>query len=78
MSDLRESGSIEQDADIVSFLYRDDYYNKEARTEDNTSISELIIGKHRNGPTTTIELLFKKNTSTFLNLKREKENKEAN
>lgn len=78
MSDLRESGSIEQDADIVSFLYRDDYYNKEARTEDNTSISELIIGKHRNGPTTTIELLFKKNTSTFLNLKRAKENKEAN
>ena len=76
MSDLRESGSIEQDADIVAFLYRDDYYNKEARTEDNTSISELIIGKHRNGPTATIELLFKKNTSTFLNLKRE--NKEAN
>lgn len=68
MSDLRESGSIEQDADIVAFLYRDDYYNKEARTEDNTSISELIIGKHRNGPTATIELLFKKNTSTFLNL----------
>ncbi|MEE0014720.1 MAG: replicative DNA helicase [Bacilli bacterium] len=76
MSDLRESGSIEQDADIVAFLYRDDYYNKEARTEDNTSISELIIGKHRNGPTATIELLFKKNTSTFLNLKRE--NKEVN
>lgn len=71
MSDLRESGSIEQDADIVSFLYRDDYYNKEARREDDTSISELIIGKHRNGPTATIELLFKKNTSTFVNLKRE-------
>ena len=71
MSDLRESGSIEQDADIVSFLYRDDYYNKEARTEDNNSISELIIGKHRNGPTKTIELLFKKNTSTFLNLRKE-------
>ena len=76
MCDLRESGSIERDADIVAFLYRDDYYNKEARTEDNTSISELIIGKHRNGPTATIELLFKKNTSTFLNLKRE--NKEVN
>lgn len=70
MSDLRESGSIEQDADIVAFLYRDDYYNKEARTEDNNSISELIIGKHRNGPTATVELLFKKNTSTFLNLKK--------
>ncbi len=72
MSDLRESGSIEQDADIVAFLYRDDYYNKEARTEDNTSISELIIGKHRNGPTATIELLFKKNTSTFVNIRKEK------
>ncbi len=68
MSDLRESGSIEQDADIVAFLYRDDYYNKEARNEDNTSISEFIIGKHRNGPTATVELLFKKNTSTFLNI----------
>ena len=71
MSDLRESGSIEQDADIVAFLYRDDYYNKESRTEDNNSISELIIGKHRNGPTATIELIFKKNTSKFLNLKKE-------
>ncbi len=71
MSDLRESGSIEQDADIVSFLYRDDYYNKEARREDDISISELIIGKHRNGPTATIELLFKKNTSTFVSLKKE-------
>ena len=71
MSDLRESGSIEQDADIVSFLYRDDYYNKEARRDDNSSISELIIAKHRNGPTATIELLFKKNTSTFLSLKKE-------
>lgn len=71
MSDLRESGSIEQDADIVAFLYRDDYYNKESKTEDNNSISELIIGKHRNGPTATIELLFKKNTSTFLNLKKD-------
>ena len=71
MSDLRESGSIEQDADIVSFLYREDYYKKELRKEDNTSISELIIAKHRNGPTANIELLFKKNTSTFLNLKKE-------
>ena len=76
MSDLRESGSIEQDADIVAFLYRDDYYNKEARTEDNNSISELIIGKHRNGPTATIELLFKKNTSTFLNLRKEQKDEE--
>ena len=73
MSDLRESGSIEQDADIVSFLYRDDYYNKEARKDDNTSLSEFIIAKHRNGPTTTVELLFKKNTSTFLSYKKQEE-----
>lgn len=79
MSDLRESGSIEQDADIVSFLYRDDYYNKEARTDDNTGISEFIIGKHRNGPTATIELLFKRDTSTFLSYHKEPEKKgEAN
>ena len=51
MSDLRESGSIEQDADIVMFLYRDDYYNKTAQESNNTSITELIIGKHRNGST---------------------------
>ena len=71
MSDLRESGSIEQDADIVSFLYRDDYYNKEKVTEGNTSISEFIVAKHRNGPTATIELLFKKDTSTFLSYKKD-------
>lgn len=71
MSDLRESGSIEQDADIVAFLYRDDYYNKEARTDDHISKSELIIGKHRNGPTATIDLLFKADTSTFLSYKKE-------
>ncbi len=71
MSDLRESGSIEQDADIVAFLYRDDYYNKEKRLDDNSSITEFIIGKHRNGPTRTIELLFKKDTSTFVNLRKD-------
>ena len=71
MSDLRESGSIEQDADIVAFLYRDDYYNKAARTDNNTSISELIIGKHRNGSNGTINLLFKRDTSTFLNFTNE-------
>lgn len=67
ISDLRESGSIEQDADIVAFLYRDDYYNPPATTnENNTSISEFIVAKHRNGPTKTIELLFRRDTSTFL------------
>lgn len=67
LSDLRESGSIEQDADLVAFLYRDDYYNKEAAIDENTSKSEFIIRKHRNGPTATIELIFKRNTSTFVN-----------
>ena len=67
LSDLRESGSIEQDADLVGFLYRDDYYNKEAKN-DATSISEFIIAKHRSGPQATIQLLFKKDTSTFLNM----------
>ena len=76
MSDLRESGSIEQDADIVAFLYRNDYYNKAARTDNNTSLSELIIGKHRNGTTGTINLLFKRDTSTFLNFTNEGEKNE--
>ena len=69
MSDLRESGSIEQDADIVAFLYRDDYYNKPAGAveENNISLSELIVGKHRSGATGTIELLFEKNISNFRN-----------
>ncbi len=67
MSDLRESGSIEQDADIVGFLYRDDYYNKSAAIHPDISLSELIIAKHRNGATDTIELLFKRNVSTFTN-----------
>ncbi|MDD3821949.1 MAG: replicative DNA helicase [Bacilli bacterium] len=73
MMDLRESGSIEQDADIVAFLYREDYYKKESRLDNNTSISELIIGKHRNGPTGTVELLFKRDTSTFLNYNKQPE-----
>lgn len=69
MSDLRESGSIEQDADIVALLYRDDYYQtpKDSTESPDPSLSELIIGKHRNGPTGKIDLLFRKNTSTFLN-----------
>lgn len=78
MSDLRESGSIEQDADIVAFLYRDDYYNKAARTDDNTSISELILGKHRNGSTGTLNLLFKRNMSTFLNFTAERSEESGN
>lgn len=71
MSDLRESGSIEQDADVVAFLYRDDYYNKEARTDDYSSIAEFIIGKNRNGNTGTIDLLFKRNMATFLSFRKD-------
>ena len=67
LSDLRESGSIEQDADVVAFLYRDDYYNKESAIDEHTSKSEYIIKKHRNGPIGTVELIFKRNTSTFRN-----------
>lgn len=69
MSDLRESGSIEQDADIVALLYREDYYSKDPK--DDNSKTEFIIGKNRNGPTKTIELLFKKNTSTFIGFKKD-------
>lgn len=71
LSDLRESGSIEQDADIVAFLYREDYYTKEISIDEHTSKSEFIIAKHRNGPTTTIDLIFKQNTSTFVNMLKE-------
>ncbi len=72
LSDLRESGSIEQDADLVGFLYRDDYYTKEA-SKDSTSLSEFIIAKHRNGPQATINLIFKKDTSTFRNATKKEE-----
>jgi replicative DNA helicase len=67
LSDLRESGSIEQDADIVAFLFREDYYKKELSIDEYTSKSEFIIGKHRSGPTATIDLIFKRNTQTFVN-----------
>lgn len=65
LSDLRESGSIEQDADIVAFLYRDDYYTKKIDIDEFTSKSEFIIAKHRSGPTATINLIFKRDISKF-------------
>lgn len=65
MSDLRESGSIEQDADLVMMLYRDSYYNENSPDRD---IAEVIIVKHRNGPVGTVKLLFKADTTKFLNL----------
>ncbi|MCP8617228.1 replicative DNA helicase [Salirhabdus salicampi] len=65
MSDIRESGSIEQDADIVGFLYRDDYYNQESEKEN---IIEIIIAKHRNGPVGSVELAFVKEYNKFVDL----------
>ena len=67
LSDLRESGAIEQDADIVMFLYRDDYYNQDSEKKD---IAEIIIAKHRGGSTVTVELLWLGSYTKFVNLER--------
>ena len=65
LSDLRESGAIEQDADIVMFLYRDDYYNEDS---DKKNIAEVILAKHRAGSTGTVELLWLGNYTKFVNI----------
>lgn len=67
LSDLRESGAIEQDADVVMFIYRDDYYNHDTERKD---IAEIIIAKQRNGPIGTIELAWLPNYTKFANLER--------
>ncbi|WP_211062415.1 replicative DNA helicase [Heyndrickxia faecalis] len=67
MSDIRESGSIEQDADIVAFLYREDYYEQDT---ENKNIIEIIIAKQRNGPVGTVQLAFIKEYNKFVNLER--------
>jgi replicative DNA helicase len=65
LSDLRESGSIEQDSDIVMFIYRDDYYNQENSERPGTA--DVIISKHRSGPTGSVELLYQNNITKFKN-----------
>lgn len=65
LSDLRESGAIEQDADIVMFIYRDEYYNKD--NSENKGTAEVVIAKHRNGPVGNIELLFQSSITKFKN-----------
>lgn len=67
LSDLRESGSIEQDADVVLMMYRDDYYNEDT---DRQGITDIFIRKHRNGPTGRVELLFKKEQMRFYDIDR--------
>jgi replicative DNA helicase len=73
LSDLRESGNLEQDADVVAFLYRDEYYNPE--TEDE-GVAELIMRKHRNGPIDSIRLAFLSHYPSFANLSRQEQPQE--
>ncbi len=71
LSDLRESGSIEQDADLVLFVFRPDLYAKEEESEEESGVAEIIIGKQRNGPTGTVKLAFIDQWTKFENLSRE-------
>jgi len=81
LSDLRESGALEQDADLVMFIYRDDYYIDKNKDEQNTTpvtdgpqTAELSLAKHRNGPTGLVNLAFDKNTGRFMSVLKERVN----
>ena len=67
MSDLRESGAIEQDADVIMFIYRDDYYHEDT---ERKNISDIIIGKQRNGPVGTVELAWIPQYTKFGNIEK--------
>jgi replicative DNA helicase len=68
LADLRESGGLEQDADVVAFIYRDEVYNPES---DDRALAEIIIAKHRNGPTGTARLVFRPERAEFVNMAHE-------
>jgi len=73
MSDLRESGSIEQDADVVLMMYREDYYEEDS---DRPGLTDIYIRKHRNGPIGRIELNFKKEQMRFVSIERDRKENE--
>ena len=70
MSDLRESGSIEQDADVVILLHREDYYHRGEQDYAENNTAELIIAKQRNGPTGNVPLIFREKFTRFENMSR--------